>query len=136
MNPFGIKKKKPGLGEEPDEPEALDAPKKPPMQAAAKPPMSNDPMNGAPAYRPKAAPTMDEPPVAEMSEGDSDSDDYGAKLVADIAAVGEAHGMDSSQSKAFAADLFGAVAECLGRASAGGGMGMEQPMGAEPEGDY
>jgi len=53
MNPFGIKKKKPGLGEEPDEPEALDAPKKPPMQAAAKPPMSNDPMNGAPAYRPR-----------------------------------------------------------------------------------
>jgi hypothetical protein len=104
------------------------------MQAAAEPPMSADPMNGAPAYRPKAAPTMDEPPVAKMSEGDNDSDDYGAKLVADIQAVGEAHGMDPAQSKAYAADLFGAVAECLGRASAGGGM--EQPMGAEPEGDY
>ena len=133
MNPFPMKKKKP-FGEELDEPEALDEPKKPPMAAAAKPPMSDDPMNGAPAYRPKAAPTMDEPPVAEISES---GDDYGAKLVADIEAVGTAHGMDSSQSKAFAADLFGAVAECLGRASAGGGMGMEQgPMGAEPEGDY
>jgi hypothetical protein len=123
MNPFGMKKKKP-FGEEPDEPEALDAPKKPPMQAAAEPPMSADPMNGAPAYRPKAAPTMDEPPVAEMSEGDNDSDDYGAKLVADISAVMEAHGIEESQGRALASDLFGAIAECLGRSA---GAGQEQP---------
>ena len=68
------------------EPESLDAKPKPKM------PMHEE----------------EETPEAEESE------DYGAKLVADLEAAGEEHGLDAQQSRAVAASFFGAMARCLG----------------------
>lgn len=56
---------------------------------------------------PDAAEEADETPAYESSE------DYGAKLMADIESAGMTHGLDPAASRAFAADLFDSVAKRL-----------------------
>lgn len=63
----------------------------------------------APATAPAPEPKEPVAPVAEVEpEGD-----YGTKLMADVEAAGQRLGLDPSASRAFAADVFGSVAECL-----------------------
>lgn len=50
-------------------------------------------------------------------------EEQGAKLISDIEAAGEKHGLDGHAARSFAADVFSAMAECL-----------RQPEGAD-EGD-
>ena len=119
-------KKKPGVAvviamkgkNDPESPEPIEQ-KKPNPFASGKP---------APAgYRPKAAPPADDQEyqdthaaheAAETPEYEA-AEEYGAKLIQDIDAVAEQHGMDQAQGRMFAADLFGAIAECLRRDSSG-----------------
>lgn len=61
-----------------------------------------------------------EPPAEDASA------DYGAKLVADIEAVGEQHGMDAATSRAAAGAFLKAAAECLL-----GDSGEQEPNGAD-----
>jgi hypothetical protein len=96
---FPPKKKKPAL----DVAIAVGpAKKKPPM-----PPMDLESPGGMDDEEESSDHEASESPDEESSE------DYGAKLISDIDAVGEAHGMDSMKTRAFTADLFDAVANCL-----------------------
>ena len=59
-------------------------------------------------------------------EGGGDyGEDFGQKLAADIDSVIAAHGLEKSEGRGLAANLFGAISDCLARAAGGGG--------AEPE---
>lgn len=98
MTPFPPKKKfppKPGVGIVPAKP-------KPAMDDLESP----DPVEGKPA--PDPAEEATESPDEESSE------DYGAKLVADIEAAGKSMGMDAATSRTAAGAFFKAAADCLG----------------------
>jgi hypothetical protein len=92
------------------------------------------PRLGAPGQKPEAPkpePAADDPEAGASEYGEPD--DYGDKIMADIEAAGEKHGLDPSQSHAVAADFFRAIADCLsgGQEDHGiaqhdaGGMGFE-----------
>lgn len=105
-------------------------PKKPGLDVAVmvgKPGAKSDLDSPVPVDGPKKAHEADESPAEEANE------DYGAKLVADIEAVGEQHGMDAAASRAAAGAFFRAAAECLIR-DAGDGMAEHDAGGMEMEG--
>jgi hypothetical protein len=59
----------------------------------------------------RPAPKMPAPDAEETAE--EASEDYGAKLKADIDAAGEAEGLDSGASRRLAGAMFAAAAKCL-----------------------
>lgn len=89
------KKKKPGL----DVMIAVGKPKKPAELS------DPDPLDEKP---PKPAHEEAETPEYEENE------QYGAKLIADLEAAGEEHGLDKATTRKVAASFFGAMAKCLG----------------------
>ena len=99
----------------------------------APPPYRPAPRAGGPPPMMGAAGGMDGGMMGSGMEGGADyGENFGQKLATDIDAVGSAHGMSTQQGRAYAANLFGAVADCLTRAAtAGGGGAMEG--GAEVE---
>ena len=71
---------------------------------------------GIPKKGPDAAEESAETPAQEGGE------EYGAKLMSDIEAVGKRYGADPATSRQIAADMFDAMAKCL----SGGAPGENQ----------
>lgn len=96
-------------------------------KSGAPPPRYKTPDSEPAAPEPKTPP---KPPMAATPEpqppAQDEGEDYGAKLTADIDAVFEGAGMDKEQGRQIAAQLFSAVAKCLG--------GESEPA-AEPQMD-
>lgn len=94
--------------------EKRNRPKMPPLLAVkvGPPKEGGDPTgsddSAAPPEKPAMAPDHAAPP--DMGA----ADDYGAKLTADIDSVFEGAGIDKAQGRQIAAQLFSAVAKCLG----------------------
>lgn len=107
-------------------------PKKKPAFGAMKPKPamddleSPDPVEGKPA--------MDAEEAAE-SPAEESSEDYGAKLVADIETAGKSLGMDAATSRQAAGAFFKAAADCLGGGSDEGDTGQEDGTGEMPSDD-
>jgi hypothetical protein len=81
-----------------------------------------DPLDEKQMPKAPAKPAMaEEAPEAE--------EDYGAKLTADLEAVGEQYGLDAETTRKVAAGFFSAAAKCLGGEEPvehdAGGMSME-----------
>jgi hypothetical protein len=119
-------------------------PKKPGMDVAimvaphGKPglgsPMPVEKAKDAPADEEESADTGttadDEAAESPQEEG---GEEYGAKLLADIDAVGKRYGADSETSRALAGDMFEAIARCL---KGGGESEQEQPVDDSGQGGY
>src|ERR1043166_2699516 len=103
------------------------------MVGKGKDPESPDPLEKPPMDKPAMAkPFGKQPPAEDTSSHEGaeapayeDSEQSGAALIQDIESAGENIGLDAAQSRSFAADLFGAMAECLRRGS--GGSGEKEP---------
>jgi hypothetical protein len=123
FKPF--EKKKPGMGvviaiggkgrPAPESPDSLEAPKPTGRALPFKP--------VAAAPDPNQDPNADSPHETAESPAEEGNEEAGAKLISNIDSLGEQHGLDSTASRAFAADLFGAISECLRRDSEGGDTG-------------
>jgi hypothetical protein len=127
MSPFMKKKKSPFELEEPD---SLDAPSSPSpgrFGAKANPRGAAAPAAGA---RPPALAVAIKTEAPEEGAEEA-GEDFGAKLARDIDAVAEPHGMSVEQGRAYAADLFAAVADCLAKAGGGGYGGGEETAESE-----
>jgi hypothetical protein len=85
-----------------------------------------------PLDKPKGAPRPAAPPEMAAPKQAPDADDYGAKLTADIEAVGAEHGMDAATSREAAGAFFRAAAECL----MGGGEQEPAQEAEMPEGPW
>jgi hypothetical protein len=122
----------------PDDLETPDPIEKPAPAAAKAPPVGKAPMPPAGAKPPMggipegedagAPPKDDEGAEGEAPEGYGSAESEGAKLISDIEAAGDAHGMSPEQSRSFAAAIFSAMADCL----SGGGA----PLGGNDGGDH
>jgi len=88
----------------------LDAPS--PVDRAAKTP---------PKPQAQPQPEAAEPPAQEATE------DYGAKIMADVEAAGQRLGLDASASRSFAADVLASLSACL----RGGEMEAQPAAGVE-----
>jgi hypothetical protein len=81
--------------------------KKPFMKPKPKADLSEpDSLDAKPKFKMPMHEEAEEPEV-EASE------DYGAKLMADIDAAGEEHGLDAQTTRKVAASIFSAAAKCL-----------------------
>jgi hypothetical protein len=63
--------------------------------------------------------SLDEKPMPKMAEEaetpeHEGAEEYGAKMMADLEAAGEANGLDAATTRKVAASFFGAMAKCLG----------------------
>src|SRR5262245_50362318 len=79
---------------------------------------SPDELDSAP--EPKSKMPMHEAAEAPAEEG---AEDYGARLVSDIEAVGQKHGMEPEAARMVLGDMLAAVAKCLR-----GESGEEEPQ--------
>ncbi len=113
---------------------AGDEPKKrttmPPRMAGKKPGVDLMVAVGVPKNGP-AKPPMDaeESQAHEAAESPAQegAEDYGAKLMSDLEAVGAEYGASPEMSREIAAKMFRAMADCL----SGGGQEKPPMMGAE-----
>jgi hypothetical protein len=76
-------------------------------------------------FKPKPKAPTAEHEAAETPEYEG-QEEYGAKLIQDIEAAGEKHGLDAEQSHAVAASFFKAVADCLSREEEGEAAGENE----------
>jgi hypothetical protein len=78
--------------------------------------------------KPKPKMPMHAPPRDIEGEAEVEmSEDYGSKLLADIEAAGEEHGLDAETSRKVAGSMFSAAAKCL--------MGEQEPVEEVNESD-
>lgn len=117
-----------GGGQDPEAPEPLEA------KAAPASPFGKLPMRKPPASAPMPDEEAEMPPDEEAAPPEAEAPGYGneaqgAKLISDIEAAGDAHGMSPEQSRSFAASIFNSMAECLGGGGgddSGGGYGGDE----------